>query len=84
MMSIPDLLERATAELRGDVDLDDLALAAAQLAHLLGALRMAGERRALPPPHSVMAGVQGLRLWALAIKESQAAGIWPEKPISAG
>jgi hypothetical protein len=31
-----------------------------------------------------MAGVQGLRLWALAIKESQAAGIWPEKPISAG
>jgi hypothetical protein len=47
----PELLGRAVAELRGDLDLDDLALAVGQSAHLLGVLSLAGERRGAPPPH---------------------------------
>jgi hypothetical protein len=38
-----ELLGRAVAELRGDLDLDDLALAVGQAAHLLGVLRLAGD-----------------------------------------
>lgn len=78
-----ELLGRALAELRGDLDLDDLALAAGQSAHLLGVLRLAGERLGAPPPHAVVAGMQGLRLWVLAIKELQAAGTGAEKPVPA-
>jgi hypothetical protein len=79
-----DPLGRAIAELRGDLDLDRLALAAGQAAHLLGVLRLAGERRGLSPPHGVVAGMQGLRLWVLVIKEFQAAGTGVEKPGPAG
>jgi len=78
-----ELLGRAVAELRGDLDLDDLALAVGQAAQLLGVLRLAGERRGLSPPHGVIAGMQALRLWALAIKELQAAGTGAEKPVPA-
>jgi hypothetical protein len=79
-----ELLGRATAELRGDLDLDHLALAVGQAAHLLGVLCLAGEQRGAPPPNGVVVGMQGLRLWVLAIKELQAAGNGTEKPISAG
>jgi hypothetical protein len=78
-----ELLSRAAAELRGDLDLDDLALAVGQAAHLLGVLRLAGEQRGAPPPHGVVVGMQGLRLWVLAIKELQAAGTGSEKPVPA-
>jgi hypothetical protein len=46
-------------------------------------LRLAGERRGAPPPHGVVVGMQGLRLWVLAIKELQAAGVGTEKPTPA-
>jgi hypothetical protein len=79
-----ELLGRATAELRGDLDLDGLALAVGQAAHLLSVLRLAGERLGVSAPHGVVAGMHGLRHWVLAIKELQAAGNGTEKPISAG
>jgi hypothetical protein len=64
-------LGRAAAELRDLASLDELALVAGQTAWLLGVLRQAGERLGVPPPHQVMVGLQGLRLWMLAIKEAQ-------------
>jgi hypothetical protein len=66
------LLDPAAAEARDTSSLEELALATAQAAWLLGVLRRAGERLGAPPPHQVLAGVQGLRLWTLAIKEAQA------------
>jgi hypothetical protein len=78
-----ELLGQAAVELRGDIDLDDLALVVGQAANLLGVLRLAGERCGVPPPHGVIAGMQGLRLWVLAIKECQAAGTGAEKPVPA-
>jgi hypothetical protein len=78
-----ELLSRAVADLRGDLDLDDLALAVGQAAILLGVLRLAAERLGAPPPHGVIAGMQGLRLWVLAIKELQAARTGTEKPVPA-
>jgi hypothetical protein len=79
-----DLLGRAAAELRGSVDLDDLALAAEQAGYLLAALRLAAERHGLAPPHDVLVGMRGLRRWALAIKESQAGRTVTEKPVRPG
>jgi hypothetical protein len=52
-------------------------------AQLLGVLRLAGDRHGVFPPHGVIAGMQGLRLWALAVKDLQAAGTGAEKPIPA-
>jgi hypothetical protein len=79
-----DLLGRAAAELRGPIDLDDLALAVEQAACLLAVLRLAAERHNLSPPHDVLAAMRGLRRWALTIKESQASRTVMEKPIRAG
>jgi hypothetical protein len=79
-----ELLGRATAELRGAVDLDDLALAAEQAGCLLAVLGLAAERHGLTAAQDVLAGVRGLRRWALAIKESQAARTVTEKPVRAG
>jgi hypothetical protein len=64
-------LNRAAVELREIACLDELSLAAGETASLLGILRMAGERLGVPTPHGIMVGLQGLRLWALAIKEAQ-------------
>jgi hypothetical protein len=79
-----DLLGRAAAELRGPIDLDDLALAVEQAACLLAVLRLAAERHSLSPPHDVLAAMRGLRRWALTIKESQASRTVTEKPVRAG
>jgi hypothetical protein len=79
-----DLLGRAAAELRGATDLDELALAAEQAGCLLAVLCLAAERHGLSPPHEVLAGMRGLRRWALAIKEFQAARTVTEKPARAG
>ncbi len=70
---IDQLLERATAELHDTASLDELALATGQTAWLVGVLRQAGARLGVPPPHQVMVGLQGLRLWTLTIKEAQVA-----------
>ena len=40
-------------------------LLAAHTAYLLGVLRLVGTGLSLRPPHQVLVGLQGLRLWSL-------------------
>ena len=63
------LLAQAAAQARTTRTAEELAAAAGQIAYLLGVLRQAGEELGVPPPHQVIVGLQGLRLWAVAARQ---------------
>jgi hypothetical protein len=73
---VPELLLAATAELR-DADRAELAEAAGHTAYLLGVLRQVGTELGLRPPHQVLTGLQGLRLWSLQLRDLDGAGDGP-------
>jgi hypothetical protein len=80
-MSAAELLLAAAAEVR-DADRGELAEAAANAAYLLGALGQVGGGLGLRPPHQVLAGLQGLRLWSLQLRELDGTGDGPvEAPV---
>jgi hypothetical protein len=67
-MIVPELLLAAAAEVR-KADRAELAAAASHTAYLLGVLRQVGTELGLRSPHQVLAGLQGLRLWSLQIRD---------------
>jgi hypothetical protein len=81
---ISPLPQQAAAELRRDLTLDELAVAAGHTAYLLGVLRQVGERLGVPPSHQVMTGLQGPRLWALAIRGVQGGQAASPAPVTGG
>ncbi len=75
-MIVPELLLAAAAEVR-EADRMELAEAAGHAAYLLVVLRSVGTDLGLRPPHQVLAGVQGLRLWSLQLRNLDGAGDGP-------
>jgi hypothetical protein len=63
-----ELLLAAAAEVRG-ADRAELAEAASHTAYLLGVLREVGTKLGPRPPHQVLVGLQGLRLWSLQLRD---------------
>jgi hypothetical protein len=70
---VPELLLAAAAEVR-EADRRELAEAASHTAYLLGVLRQVGTDLGLPPPHQVLSGLQGLRLWSLQLRDLERTG----------
>jgi hypothetical protein len=76
---VPELLLAAAAEVR-EADRAQLAEAASHTAYLLGVLGQVGTDLGLRPPHEVLSGLQGLRLWSLQIRDLDGP---PEEPATA-
>lgn len=75
-MIVPELLVCAATEVRG-ADRTELAEAASHAAYLLGVLRVVGTDLGLRPPHQVVVGLQGLRLWSLQLRGLDGTGDGP-------
>jgi hypothetical protein len=54
-----------------------LAEAASHTADPLGVLRQVGTELGLRPPHQVLTGLQGLRLWSLQVQDLDGTGDGP-------
>jgi hypothetical protein len=70
---VPELLLAAGAEVR-EADRAELANAASHTAYLVGVLRHVGTELGLRPPHQVLVGLQGLRLWSLQLRDLDGVG----------
>lgn len=79
-MIVPELLLAAAAEVRL-ADRTELVEAASHSAYLLGVLCQVGTELGLRPPHQVLAGLQGLRLWSLQLRDLDETG---DDPVGAG
>jgi hypothetical protein len=75
---IGPLLEQAVTQARTTPSAEELAAAASHTAYLLGVLRQAGEQLGAPPPHQVLVGLQGLRVWSLQIRDLDGP---PDEPV---
>jgi hypothetical protein len=75
-MTVPELLLATAAEVR-DADRTELVAAVSHTAYLLGVLRQVGTGLGLRPPHQVLTGVQGLRLWSLQLRDLDGTGDGP-------
>jgi hypothetical protein len=78
-LSAAELLLVAAAEFRG-ADRTELAQAVSNTAYLLGVLGQVGTGLGLRPPHQVLAGLQGLRLWSLQLQDLDGP---PDQPVTA-
>jgi hypothetical protein len=77
---VPELLLTAAGEVR-DADRAELAETAAHAAYLLGVLRVVGTQLGHRPPHQVLTGLQGLRLWSLQLRDLDEAGDGPAQAL---
>jgi hypothetical protein len=79
-MSAAELLLAAAAAECRDADRTELAQAASHTAYPLGVLGQVGTGLGLRPPHQVLAGLQGLRLWSLQLRDLDGP---PDQPVTA-